>query len=90
MQFRYIGEEYTEFFGFKWMTGTVNDVTDEHAVGKLSNSVLFETVEAAEPEAAAAAEDAQPPAKPHKAKAKKATAPPVVETEAGDDDTNPA
>jgi hypothetical protein len=41
MKFRYVGEEYTEWFGFKWMTGTEHDVTDAHAIGKLSNSVLF-------------------------------------------------
>lgn len=51
MRFRYIGEEYTEWFGFKWMTGTVHDVTDEHAVKKLAGSALFEAVE--EPAAAA-------------------------------------
>jgi len=45
MKFRYIGEEYTEFFGFKWMHGTEHDVTDAHAVNKLSNSVLFEKVD---------------------------------------------
>jgi hypothetical protein len=44
MKFRYVGEEYTEWFGFKWMTGTEHDVTDAHAIGKLSNSVLFEKV----------------------------------------------
>lgn len=44
MQFRYIGEEYSEIFGFKWMSGTVHDVTDEHAVKKLSGSALFEAV----------------------------------------------
>lgn len=49
MKFRYVGEEYTEFFGFKWMTGTVHDVTDPHAVGKLSNSVLFEAADNAKP-----------------------------------------
>lgn len=51
MKYRYVGDEYTEWFGFKWMTGTEHDVTDEHAVKKLSNSVLFERVggEAAEP-----------------------------------------
>lgn len=42
MKFRYVGEEYTEWFGFKWMTGTEHDVTDEHAIKKLSGSVLFE------------------------------------------------
>lgn len=45
MKFRYIGEEYTEFFGFKWMHGTEHEVTDEHAVKKLANSVLFEKIE---------------------------------------------
>jgi hypothetical protein len=48
MKFRYVGEEYTEWFGFKWMTGTEHDVTDAHAIGKLSNSVLFEKVGGAE------------------------------------------
>jgi hypothetical protein len=44
MKFRYVGDAYTEWFGFKWMTGTEHDVTDPHAIGKLSNSVLFEKV----------------------------------------------
>jgi hypothetical protein len=44
MKFRYVGEEYSEWFGFKWMTGTEHDVTDEHAIKKLSGSVLFERV----------------------------------------------
>lgn len=52
MKFKYVGEEYTEWFGHKWMTGTVHDVTDEHAVKKLSGSVLFEKVgEAPKPKA---------------------------------------
>lgn len=45
MRFRYVGEEYTEWFGFKWMTSTEHEVTDEHAVSKLNNSVLFQAVE---------------------------------------------
>ena len=49
MKFRYVGEEYTEWFGFKWMTGTVHDVTDEHAVKKLSGRAHFEKVEGEEP-----------------------------------------
>lgn len=44
MRFRYIGEEYTEWFGFKWMNGTEHDVEDAHAIAKLSNSVLFAKV----------------------------------------------
>lgn len=46
MKFKFIGEEYTEWFGFKWMQGTEHDVTDEHAIKKLSGSVLFEKVSA--------------------------------------------
>lgn len=49
MKFRYTGEEYTEWFGFKWKTGDVHDVTDEHAVKKLSGSALFEKLDKAEP-----------------------------------------
>lgn len=63
MRFRYVGEEYTEWFGLKWMTGTEHDVTDEHAVSKLKNSVLFQAVEAAPhsaPEAAAAPRRGRP------------------------------
>jgi len=45
MQFKYIGGEFTEWFGFKWMNGTVHDVTDEHAIKKLSSSALFEQVQ---------------------------------------------
>ena len=45
MQFRYVGEEITEWFGFKWVPGTVHEVEDAHAIGKLKNSALFEKVE---------------------------------------------
>lgn len=45
MKFRFIGQEPSGFFGFDWYPGTVHDVTDPHAIGKLSNSVLFEKVE---------------------------------------------
>jgi hypothetical protein len=31
------------------MTGTEHDVTDSHAIGKLSNSVLFEKADGDEP-----------------------------------------
>lgn len=48
MKFRYVGDEYTEWFGFKWMTDTVHEVADEHAIKKLSNSVLFEKDDGAE------------------------------------------
>ena len=63
MKFRYIGEEYTEWFGHKWITGTVNDVADEHAIRKLSGSVLFEKVEECsvpEPVAETVAEQPKP------------------------------
>ncbi len=42
MKFKFIGTEPSEFMGFQWYPGTEHDVTDEHAVRKLSNSVLFE------------------------------------------------
>lgn len=45
MKFRYVGDEYTEWFGFKWVTNTAHDVADDHAIRKLSNSVLFEMVD---------------------------------------------
>ena len=45
MKFRYVGEEMTEWFGFKWFPNTEHDVEDAHAIGKLTNSVLFEAVE---------------------------------------------
>lgn len=54
MKFRYIGDEYTEWFGHKWMTGTEHDIEDEHAIGKLSISALFEKVEGAEAQTAPA------------------------------------
>lgn len=76
MRFRYVGEEYTEWFGFKWMTGTEHDVTDEHAVSKLKNSVLFQAVEAAPPNAPEAA--AQRRGRPRK----------IVEVEADGDDAH--
>jgi hypothetical protein len=52
MRFKFIGSEHSEVFGFQWMTGTVHDVTDEHAIRKLSHNALFEAVDAA-PEAQA-------------------------------------
>jgi hypothetical protein len=62
MRFRYIGEEYSEFMGFKWMTGTEHDVADAHAIKKLSGSVLFEKVDggAAKLSKAAKAKKAEP------------------------------
>lgn len=45
MKFRFIGEEPSEFMGFKWFPGTEHDVTDAHAIKKLGNSVLFEKLE---------------------------------------------
>ena len=44
MKFRFIGEEPSFFFGFHWAPGVVHDVSDPHAVRKLTNSVLFEAV----------------------------------------------
>jgi hypothetical protein len=47
MKFRYIGEEYSEIFGFKWVTGVVHDVEDAHAVTKLSRmTTLFAAADA--------------------------------------------
>lgn len=71
MQFRYIGTEHSVFMGHEWINGLVHDVTDPHAIAKLSNSVLFEKVdgEKAEPE---------PVKKPGKTPAKK----PAPETDA--------
>jgi hypothetical protein len=45
MKFRFIGDEPSLFFEFQWVKGVVHDVTDPHAIGKLSNSVLFEKVD---------------------------------------------
>jgi hypothetical protein len=42
MKFKFIGREPSEFMGFEWFPGTEHDVTDEHAIKKLSNSILFE------------------------------------------------
>lgn len=42
MKFRYIGKEPTEWFGHQWIAGTEHDITDEHAMRKLTGSVLFE------------------------------------------------
>lgn len=47
MKFKFVGAEPSEFFGFFWSCGVVHDVTDDHAIRKLSNSVLFEAVESA-------------------------------------------
>lgn len=44
MNFKYIGDEITEWFGFKWLPNGEHDVTDAHAIGKLTNSVIFEAV----------------------------------------------
>lgn len=66
MKFRYIGEEATEWFGFKWFPGTEHEVTDAHAISKLKNSILFEAAgePVKAPVVAASAqvlEDLQPP-----------------------------
>lgn len=45
MKFKFIGEEPSEFMGFKWYPGTEHDVIEPHAIKKLSNSVLFEKLE---------------------------------------------
>jgi len=48
MKFRYLGTEHdpsTTFMGFDWVKGQIHDVTDPHAIKKLSGSVLFEKVE---------------------------------------------
>lgn len=44
MKFKYIGDEITEWFGLKWLPNEAHDVTDAHAIGKLTNSALFEVV----------------------------------------------
>lgn len=44
MKFKFIGSEPSEFMGFQWYPGTEHDVTDEHAVRKLSGSILFESL----------------------------------------------
>lgn len=49
MIFRFIGQEMSEIFGFKWFPGTEHDVTDEHAIKKLTGSALFDGVSEAEP-----------------------------------------
>lgn len=49
MKFKFIGQEASEFMGFQWFPGTEHDVTDEHAIKKLSGSVLFEAVGGDEP-----------------------------------------
>lgn len=49
--------------GFKWYPGTEHDVTDEHAVKKLSNSILFEKIDgesAEEPKKQRGRKPAQP------------------------------
>jgi len=46
MKFKFIGSEPSDFMGFQWYPGSEHDVTDEHAIRKLGNSVLFETVDA--------------------------------------------
>lgn len=42
MKFKFVGTEPSDFMGFQWYPGTEHDVTDEHAIKKLSNSILFE------------------------------------------------
>ncbi|PPD07137.1 MAG: hypothetical protein CTY28_10165 [Hyphomicrobium sp.] len=49
MQFKFVGEDPSDAFGFMWYPGTVHDVTDDHAIRKLSNSVYFEAVGSPEP-----------------------------------------
>lgn len=45
MKFRFVGEQPSEVFGFKWYPGTEHDVTDAHAIGKLKINCFFEVVE---------------------------------------------
>lgn len=44
-KFRFIGDEPSDVFGFSWVHGTEHEVTDAHAVKKLTNNCFFETVE---------------------------------------------
>ncbi len=46
MRFRFIGDEPSDLYGFKWAKGVSHDVTDEHSIRKLSGSILFEKVSA--------------------------------------------
>lgn len=48
MKFRYNGDEMSEVFGLQWIKGTVHDVTDAHAIKKLSHHHMFAVVEQAE------------------------------------------
>lgn len=45
MKFRYTGREMTEVFGLQWGTNTVHDVTDAHAIKKLTHNQFFELVD---------------------------------------------
>ncbi len=60
MKFRYIGAEPTEWFGHQWIKGVEHDITDEHAIRKLTGSVLFETVGEKPAKAAKAAAKPEP------------------------------
>lgn len=47
MKFRFIGEETSDLYGFKWHPGTTHDVEDAHAVKKLTNHPMFEQADGA-------------------------------------------
>ena len=66
MKFKYLGDEYTEWFGFKWITGMVHDVTDAHAIKKLSGSVLFEALEGSPAETPPNEPEKRKPGRPKK------------------------
>lgn len=44
-RFRFIGEEPSDVFGLSWINGAEHEVTDAHAVKKLTHNCFFETVE---------------------------------------------
>lgn len=47
MKFKFIGTQYSEVFGLQWRPGDTHDVTDAHAIGKLTTHPMFQAVTAA-------------------------------------------
>lgn len=48
MKFRYVGDSPNgpfEMYGANWETGSINDVTDGWAIGKLKGNAFFECLE---------------------------------------------
>ena len=83
MKFRFIGDEPSTVFGFDWLKGTIHDVDDPHAIGKLTHSALFEAVDVPQ-----TVEDKEPAFDDYQPQPKRRGRPPKVVTGEIDGDEN--